>query len=445
MAFPEGLPTTLVQYNVAVPAGGGSAVGTVRLELNVPAATVPGYGRVFTGAGTYSFNTDGDLVDAQGNVGVRVLPNDVPGMNPQKTLWLVTETIGGRTRTYYTRFSVTQTEADLSAQQNLDPNAPQYVPVAGPPGAQGPKGDKGDPGDATDALLASNNLSDLDDPVAARTALGLGTAATQPTGAFDAAGSASTAQTAATTAAAGDATTKVTAHTNAADPHGDRAWAGGTFDPLGSADAAQAAAEAYTDNAVAGEADRADAAYDPAGAAAAALTAANAYTDAHASGGGGGVLPTLYIDQIDAGIIVLTNSATWQPVVGSNGVHVRRIIPNVTAGDAMQFTAEFLRIGTVYFLDGRILKGDGTPSRYLSSGTATSGTEGYAPWYTQSSFKGVTGFRTFVVQADEIAADGSWTIEMVSQSSNIVDDSNHLYFGAGYNGSFDVWHWPFGA
>lgn len=47
---------------------------------------------------------------------------------------------------------------------------------------------------ASTALQRANNLGDLANPAAARTALGLGTAATQPSSAFDAAGAASSAQ-----------------------------------------------------------------------------------------------------------------------------------------------------------------------------------------------------------------------------------------------------------
>ena len=53
----------------------------------------------------------------------------------------------------------------------------------------------------------------------ARTNLGLGTAATQASSAFDAAGTAASA---------------VSTHAAASDPHGDRAWASGQFQPLDS-------------------------------------------------------------------------------------------------------------------------------------------------------------------------------------------------------------------
>ena len=84
-------------------------------------------------------------------------------------------------------------------------------------------------GGAVGALLASNNLDDLDDAATARQHLGLGTAATEASSAFDASGAATTA--------------------------------------LGSANA-------HTDNEIASEINRANAAYDATGAASAAQAAA---------------------------------------------------------------------------------------------------------------------------------------------------------------------------
>lgn len=387
----------------------------------------------------------------------------------------------------------TPSTVNLADVARVEPAPGTYVVVPGPPGA---KGDKGDPGDTgSGALLAVNNLGDLDDAPAARTNLGLGTAAVQPATAFDATGSAASAQAAAigtaaadatskanaaqaaaTTAAASDAsskmathvaasdphgdraasaadaTAKVTAHTGATDPHGDRAWAGGQFDTLGAANAAQAASESYTDTAVAGEANRADTAYDTAGAAAAAqaaaqayadagdtatLASANAYTDTHSGGGGGAQIKTPDDDRIDAEIIVLTNVGSWAVVRTSGGTAVGKSVP-AAAGDRVWVSPSFMYTGNQYNLDLAVMKGDGSgPSRYASSpGSGTTpGPEGYAPFYTQaSSFPHVSGIAEFVVDASEIDGDGLFTVNLAYIAPSLSGTDQKVYFGSGYFG-----------
>jgi hypothetical protein len=83
----------------------------------------------------------------------------------------------------------------------------------------------GDDSRITGAAQKAQNLADLTNPATARTSLGLGTAAVQNVGAFDASGAAAAAQS----AAASDATSKVSTHSGATDPHGDRAYANGQF------------------------------------------------------------------------------------------------------------------------------------------------------------------------------------------------------------------------
>ncbi|MFF3891792.1 hypothetical protein ACFYY3_01030 [Streptomyces sp. NPDC001812] len=148
MSFPPGLPTTRVTYRAASPSGGGPATGTVTFAPTAQRIAIPEHGVVFTGAGAYSFNPDGELVDAEGTVGVQLLPNDLPGTNPRGWMWRVTEQINGTpVRTHYIALSVDQPEADLSAIQQLSPDTPTYVAVPGPRGAAGPPGEPGEPGE----------------------------------------------------------------------------------------------------------------------------------------------------------------------------------------------------------------------------------------------------------------------------------------------------------
>jgi hypothetical protein len=147
------------------------------------------------------------------------------------------------------------------------------------------------------------------------------------------------------------------------------------------------------------------------------------------------------------GVVILTAASDWTPVVGPTGVHVRRVIPAV-AGDIIMWSASFMRIGTVYDLDGRILKSDGSPSRYLSSSGPVANDQGYASWYGQSTtFPGVSGVRFFTVQADEIDGSGNWTLEMVYRGTGITGTDSRLYFGVSttgerYDGYWTVARWP---
>ncbi|MET9436857.1 SGNH/GDSL hydrolase family protein [Streptomyces sp. NPDC006551] len=171
MPFPPDLPTTLVTYTAASPAGGGPAQGTVEFAPVAPVINLPDHGVAFTGRGTYQFDAQGRLVDGD-QVGVRLLPCDIPGANPAEWVWLVTVNIvGAGPRRFYMSLSVTQTEVDMATLDQADPSRSHYVVVPGPrgeqglqgaPGLVGPQPPLGAAGTGPNVALASDDPSTTD-------------------------------------------------------------------------------------------------------------------------------------------------------------------------------------------------------------------------------------------------------------------------------------------
>ncbi|MFE7237164.1 glycerophosphodiester phosphodiesterase [Streptomyces sp. NPDC057580] len=202
MPFPDGVPTTLVQYTAASPVGGGPAAGTVEFALTVDAVALAGDNVVFTGGGVYALDDQGRLVDGA-QVGVRLLPNNVPGANPTASAWLATERItGAPTRSYYIQLSVDQPTADLAAIQQVDPDRAQYVAVVGPPG---PPGSIADAEAYTDTAVSAATMAAAADATAKA---GAAQTAAIAAAAADATAKADSARTTAISTAATDATTK---------------------------------------------------------------------------------------------------------------------------------------------------------------------------------------------------------------------------------------------
>ncbi|MFF0166854.1 collagen-like triple helix repeat-containing protein [Streptomyces prasinus] len=145
MPFPDDVPTKRVHLTVANPAGGAAGVGTVRLSPTAPAVVLDGIPVTWTGKGSYSFNDDGQLIDADGTVGVELLDNSAAG-NPAGWLWQAIITIGNQSRAFYFTLEGAPDDVDLDQLQHLDPETPDYVPVPGPrglPGTDGSDGEKG--------------------------------------------------------------------------------------------------------------------------------------------------------------------------------------------------------------------------------------------------------------------------------------------------------------
>lgn len=233
--FPDGLPTVLVTYTATNPSGGGPAKGTMELAPTVPAVTVPGYSPVFTGRGVYKFDSEGRLTDGLGGVGVRILPNDLPGENPKGWVWMATITIGTAKTTFYFKVSADDSTVDLRTVQEIDPDRANYIAVRGPagedgdPGTPGEPGSAGTPGASAYAIAVAAGfvgteeewLASLVGPPGSSgdghdyTDAAIAGEVTRADAAYDAAGAASSAQTAATAAAAAALTAHESAQTTA--------------------------------------------------------------------------------------------------------------------------------------------------------------------------------------------------------------------------------------
>ncbi|WP_393073397.1 GDSL-type esterase/lipase family protein [Streptomyces sp. LN704] len=143
MPFLDGLPTKTIHLTVTSPASGTAGAGTVRLSPNVPAIVIDDIPDQWTGGGTYRFDDQGRLVDGE-NVGVEILDNSAPGMNPRGWLWqAIVSVTGGQPTSFYFTCDGQPDEIDLATVQELDPGAPDYIAVPGPAGPQGPQGPAG--------------------------------------------------------------------------------------------------------------------------------------------------------------------------------------------------------------------------------------------------------------------------------------------------------------
>jgi hypothetical protein len=292
----------------------------------------------------------------------------------------------------------------------------------------------GDDSRITGAAQKAQNLADLANAGTARTNLGLGTAATQASGAFDASGAAATAQAAAIGAAATDATTKANAAQSAATAAaiadaaskyvaltGTQVISGEkTFNDaipvLPATDPAfdnQAARKAYVDAqaAVVG-------AVTVSGAAASGkvLTASSssAATWQTPSGGGGSSIRTARVTVTDDNLSGLPSAAAWTIAQTSAATKLQCSIA-AAVDDRIRVVGRFMRAGS-HFLDWALLDNTGAIAVYASTDTSSPLSEGDPAEYPSLSFSYDPGPPMFTVSSGHISG-GLVTVALVHQGT----------------------------
>lgn len=403
MAFPDGAPTKRVHLTITSPAGGTPGTGRVRLSPNVPAIVLNGTAATFTGSGTYTLDNQGRLVDSDGTtLGVELLDNSAPGMNPPGWLWQAIITVGDQPRSFAFTLAGAPDDVDLDKLQQLDPEAPHYVAVPGLPGVRGDAGPAGAPGQsAYQAWLAAGNsgtqaafLASLVGPAgpAGGPKGDQGDPGLQgPAGETGPAGPAGPAGPQGPKGDTGD--------TGPAGPTGPQGPKGDTGDP----------GPAGATGATGPKGDQGD--IGPQG-------PAGATGPQGPAGPGGASVLTAVVRVTDDNLAGLPTAGTWTVVQTSGGTWLQCSIP-AAVGDRIRASAAFMRQGG-HFLDWVLLDNTGTISQYAGSGTSSPLAEGHPALYPSVSFAFVSGDEMFTAGAGHVDGTGKVTIGLAHQGSGTM-------------------------
>jgi hypothetical protein len=275
----------------------------------------------------------------------------------------------------------------------------------------------GDDSRIAGAAQKAQNLADLASASTARSNLGLGTAATQASGAFDAAGAAATAQS----AAIADAASKYVALAGAQVINGEKTFNDAIpvapgFDP---AFDNQLTRKAYVDAqaAVVGTVTVSGAAASGKVLTAASSSAASWQTP---SGGGGGS-SVAFSDGIividDPALTILPTAASWTVVQSLPGTKLQDSF-EAQVGDWFEPLGNVLLGGTgSQWLDWALLDNTGAIDTYAGTLTSTPLPQGNPVIYPSTSFNTITSPPVFKIAARHIDGDGKATLALVHQGS----------------------------
>ncbi|MFG3349512.1 hypothetical protein ACGF1Z_31195 [Streptomyces sp. NPDC048018] len=373
MAFPEGTPTVQLLGTLPRAAGGRPFTGRV---LAAPSQYIKDAQR----HALYPNGAEDIPFDAEGRIDIRIVPTDASGISPTGWRWYFSVEPDGAPKQKF------WTEITGPGPVYLD----ELVHLPAPGG--------GSSGGGGDAALAAHAARTLDvHGIVDTSALETKAGATSKAGA---------AQSAATSAAASDATAKVAAHTEASDPHGDRAWTAGAF---------LARANNLSD-------------LISAAAARLALGLGNAATrnvgttigtvaagDDSRFGAGGSTIRTASVRITDGTVSDLPTASSWTIAQTSAGTQLRCSI-TATAGDRIRALGLFMYDGGRY-LDYNMLSGAGALGTYAASGTTTPLAEGNPTLYPSGAFAKYTSAEFFTVGPEHIDGTGKITIALVNQGT----------------------------
>lgn len=296
----------------------------------------------------------------------------------------------------------------------------------------------GDDSRIVGAAQKSQNLADLGNPAAARSSLGLGTAAVQNVGAFDAAGAAGAAYSAAVTDAGLDAATKYLPLDGGGTVEGSVTVADGNLVVDSTGTAINAVDRGAASNFAAyvlrtGGVDRwawqmvndgsNDLRLTDSANGASVLRVVPGVTpvvtfDADVVfagvGGGGSSIRTAKVTVTDDNLAGLPSAAAWTIVQTSVGTRLQCSIA-ASVGDRVRVVGRFMRAGS-HFLDWVLLDNAGAIAIYAGSETSSPLSEGDPAEYPSLSFSYDAGPPMFTVGPGHLAA-GLVTVALAHQGT----------------------------